>query len=343
MFGIPLYALVKASPPSGGSVPIVSAVSYDVVDTSGGGQRVVVTVNSSTGCTAISAGGVAFTSFAIDDATHVSGIPGAHAAGTVDVVVTNATGPSTTGTGLIEYFTPLSLTPTCALMSGSYAVVGTQGVDAVGTWTDSSGNGNNVVSDGGISAPAASNGVPDFVAADSLFLASLQYLASSGGSPPDLATLAAGTLVTFLEPDLSSGASTPTSYEDGVVAGGYASGLNLCYNDDGITMQAYDEVVAAYIRPTEVAAATGQRHFAAARWNSSTWGCKVNSNTFSNVTADATALADGVVSILEIGRSFLGSRYFDGRIFCLLTYASALSDANVTKIYKWGRQRGIAA
>lgn len=340
MFGIPLYALVKASPPSGGSVPVVSAVSYDIVDTSGGGQRVVVTVNSSTGCTAISAGGVAFTSFAIDDATHVSGIPGARAAGTVDVVVTNATGPSTTGTNLIEYFTPLSLTPTCALMSGSYAVVGTQGVDAIGTWTDSSGNANHAVSIDGISAPAALNGMPDFVAGDALALSIAQSLASSGGSPPDLATLNAGTQIAFFEPDASSGAAS-ASYEDAVVLIGVNTSNGIVYNDDGTTFEMYDGGIGGYIRMPVVAASTGIKHFVCGRWNNTTWDCKVNGNAFQAETASSN-LVDAVTgATTTIGAS--GTRNYDGRVCTVLVYASALSDANVTKIYKWGRQRGIAA
>ena len=120
----------------GGSVPVVTAVSYGVVSTAGGGSRVVVTVNSSTGCTGITAGAVAFTSFTIDDATHVSGIPGAHAAGVVNVVVTNATGPSTTGTGLIEYWHPTQLSPKVHASAGGYVL---------GTWTDTRSLANNLV------------------------------------------------------------------------------------------------------------------------------------------------------------------------------------------------------
>lgn len=128
----------------GGSVPVVSAVSYGVVDTAGGGQREVVTVDSSTGCTAIAAGGVSFASFAIDDATHVSGIPGAHAAGVVDVVVTNATGDSTTGTGLIEYWTPAQVTGISAYLDANKGVTLGTGTN-VTAWLDQSSNARNFV------------------------------------------------------------------------------------------------------------------------------------------------------------------------------------------------------
>lgn len=328
-----------------GTVPVVSAVSYSVVDTAGGGERVVVTVDSSTGCTSISAGGANFTSFAIDDATHVSGVPAAHAAGVVDVVVTNATGPSTTGTGLIEYFSPLDLTPTLALLPGDYAVVGTQGVNAVGTWQDSSGNNYDAVSAGGVSAPAATvSGVPDFVAADLLHLSIPASLASAGGSPPDLATLSNGTQIAFFEPDQSSGAAS-TDYADAVVMCGDGASAGICYNDDGITWEAYDEVGLVYRRPTATAAAVSQKHFACGRWSGSTWDCRTN-GSLQTTTADANVLSNGNVGPnTELGRSFPDSsgRYLDGRIHAVLVYATALSIANLTKIRSWGQQRGIAA
>lgn len=328
-----------------GNIAVVSAVSFGVVDTAGGGQRVVVTVNDSTGCTAITAGGVAFTSFAIDDGTHVSGIPGAHAAGVVDVVVTNTYGDSTTGTGLIEYFTPLSLTPTCALMPGDYAVVGTQTVDAVGTWTDSSGNSNNAVSNGGVNAPVAVSGVPDFVAADTLFLSIAQSLAQAfPGYPPDMATLGAGTQINFFEPDLSSGAEAVASYEDAVVSCGSGASAGITYSDAGISWEAYDDVGVAYIRSPAVAAATGVKHYAAGRWNGTTWSCFVNGSAEQTVTAGSAVLSNGNVGAsTEIGRSWAGARYFDGRVRCMLVYPTAISNANITKIRGWGQQRGIAS
>lgn len=339
---IPFAFLAPAAP--SGAVAIVSAVSYGVVDLAGGGKRVVVTVDSSTGTMAIKGGGVAFTDFAIDDATHVSGVPGAHAAGVVDVVVTNGAGDSTTGTGLIEYFSPHSISPTCELLPGAYAVAGTQGGDAVGTWTDSSGNGNHAVSVGGVSAPVAADGVPDFVAADALYLSINRSIASATGSPPDMATLGAGTQIVFVEPDASSGAASP-DYDDAVVMIGAGASAGIVYNDDGITWEAYDEVSGLYIRPDVEAAAVGVKHFACARWNGATWSCRVNGGAFNSVAADAPGnLSNGNVgATTHLGRSYSGARYLDGREHCVLMFATALSDANVTKIFRWGQQRGIAA
>lgn len=331
------------------AVPVVSAVSYDVVDPAGGGERVVVTVNDSTGCTAIKSdvggGEVAWTSFAIDDGTHVSGIPGAHASGVVDVVVTNATGDSTTGTGLIEYFCAHDLTPTCELLPGAYAVIGTQGVDAVGTWTDASGSANHAQSLGGVNAPPVSAlGTPDFVPATAEHLHITQSLASAGGSPPDMATLGAGTQCACFEADAGGGAAS-LHYEDAVILCGNGASAGICYSDDGIAWEAYDEgAFADYRRTTDVAAATGVKHFAAGRWNGTAWQAKANGGAFAGVTADSAVLSNGNVgAATEIGRSYGGTRYYDGRVNMVLVFATALSDANVNKIRAWAQQRGWAA
>ncbi len=139
-----------------GAVPVVSAITYAVGNPAGGGTtRRVVTVNDSTGCTGIKAGGVAFTSFAIDSSFTVSGIPGAHAAGVVDVVVTNATGDSTTGTGLYEYWAPTTETLGTFHEAPNYTrTTGTDGVwvATVGTNLTQTGNPD----------PVASGGAPDF-------------------------------------------------------------------------------------------------------------------------------------------------------------------------------------
>lgn len=89
----------------------VLGINHDVIDVAGGGQRVVVEVSSSAGCTGITIGGVACSDFMIDDATHVSGVPSAHASGVVDVVVMSDDGPSTRGIGLVEYWSPPAVAP----------------------------------------------------------------------------------------------------------------------------------------------------------------------------------------------------------------------------------------
>lgn len=137
--------------PSSGTVPVVSAVSPNVGDIAGAGGFVTITVDSSTGCTGATLGGVAMTSFSIVDATHVKGIPGAHAAAVVDAVVTNATGASTTGTALFEYFNPATL---AAVKFFVHANKGVTGGGAVSAWLDQSSNALNFVQATGGFKPA---------------------------------------------------------------------------------------------------------------------------------------------------------------------------------------------
>lgn len=328
--------------PTGGAT-VVSSVSYTYVDPAGGGERIVVTVDDSAGCTSITVAGTDFTDFAIDDATHVSGVPGPSLSGVYDLYVINATGPSTGGTGLIEYFSPIDLNPTCMLTPGNYAVVGTQGVDAVGTWADISGQGNDAVSVDFISAPATDpSGVPDFVAIDALNLIINSSLGSANGSPPDMCELGSGTEIAFVDPDLTSGAED-IYYSDAIIAGGNGASAGLTYSDAGLTWEAYDEVSGLYLRPVSTAAAPGAKHFTCGRWNGSLWEHRANDTSFNSVTADASVLSNGNVGPSTIiGMSYTGTRYFDGRINAFITYATALSGADIDKIYGWGRQRGIA-
>ena len=93
---------------------VVSAISPNT-GAAAGGDAVSITVDSSVGCTGATVGGVALTSFAIVDATHVSGTTGAHAAGAVDVIVTNAEGSGTLAGGFTysaAAFDPLTLPDT---------------------------------------------------------------------------------------------------------------------------------------------------------------------------------------------------------------------------------------
>ena len=82
----------------------VTAIAPALGDTWGGGGRVVITVDTSVGATGASLGGVPLTDFAIDDESHLSGVPGAHEAGVVDVVVDGAV-----GAGLFEYWSPAQI------------------------------------------------------------------------------------------------------------------------------------------------------------------------------------------------------------------------------------------
>jgi hypothetical protein len=117
-------------------VPVIpalaGALNFSRVDITGGGQRVVVPVADSTGCIAITAGGVPFTAFAIDDATHVSGVPGAHESGLFDLLVFTASGPI--ARGALRYWSPLEVTGVTRYFEASQGVTSSSG--AVSQWVE---------------------------------------------------------------------------------------------------------------------------------------------------------------------------------------------------------------
>lgn len=103
-----------------------------LADPEGGGGRVVITVRDATGLSGAALGGVPLTDFAIDDDTHVSGVPGAHAAGVVDVVVEGASA-QTCAAGF-EYWTPAQINGIDAYLDANKGVTESEG--AVSAWLD---------------------------------------------------------------------------------------------------------------------------------------------------------------------------------------------------------------
>jgi hypothetical protein len=88
----------------GGSVPTVSSITPAGGDLAGS-LTVVIAGSNFTGTTGVTIGGGAATSVSADSDGQITCVTPAHAdTGAHDVVVTNATGPSTTGTGLYTYY-----------------------------------------------------------------------------------------------------------------------------------------------------------------------------------------------------------------------------------------------
>lgn len=87
---------------SSGTAPTVIGIA-PAYGPAAGGTLVTIEVDDSTGCTSATVGGVALGGFAIVDATHVQGTTGLHAAGNVDVDVTNAIGTSAPLVGGFRY------------------------------------------------------------------------------------------------------------------------------------------------------------------------------------------------------------------------------------------------
>src|SRR5690242_5245124 len=93
------------SPYATASVPVINSVSPSSAAAAGG---TLVIVNGSgfaavTGASSVKFGANNATSYVVVSDTKIAAVTPAHAAGAVDVVVTNGTGPSTTGTSKLTY------------------------------------------------------------------------------------------------------------------------------------------------------------------------------------------------------------------------------------------------
>lgn len=319
------FSFIKTAT-GGGSVPVVSAVSYDVVDTAGGGQRVVVTVNSSTGCTAIAAGGVAFTSFAIDDGTHVSGIPGAHAAGVVDVVVTNATGPSTTGTGLIEYWSPATPATPAQWTKANYTG---------SPWTAT--NGVNLTE--ATNAPATGSAVGGFTPAN--FDGTNDKLAGSAVPYSNLNGSITFASLVYID-TMASGVVNP--YEDSCLLADSDGAFGVSFGDIASvkTLRAFAYNGAGYdtVDVTTAAFLTGAWVLVFVRYDGSanTFEGGANANTLASGSANGAYTY--AAQTMKVGTDYAGTgKFFDGKMLEHIVWNSAISDANRTKLRKYVNQR----
>ena len=115
------------------STPTVTAIS-PVSGTTVGGTPVTITGTGFTPTVnSVTIGGVAATSVVRVSATSITAITGAHAAGLVNVVVTNSDTGVGTGTGLYTYVTPISTPTVTAISPVSGTTVGGTPVTITGT------------------------------------------------------------------------------------------------------------------------------------------------------------------------------------------------------------------
>jgi hypothetical protein len=320
------FAFIRAAA-GGGAVPVVYSVSYTFVDTDGGGQRVVVEVDDSTGCTAIKAGGVSFASFATDDSTHVSGVPGAHSAGVVDVVVTNAGGDSTTGTGLIEYWQP-GTEASCTLLveMADYAVSG-----GVGTWTARVGG--DFVNGG--TAPTNSSGEPVFSGAGYLFSAdnASALLGASGGA-----------IFSVQAPTSEDNPEQSLPYNNKAIwSKQYSGPFELWNATDGVAQwygfTLFDGSTYPSTRATVASLTTG-RHASVATYNASRMRLSVNGSALAGSTQATTGgpLTYGGFPI-NLGADWTFNTLFSGSIRAFVTFNVEADEALATRCYWWASQR----
>ncbi len=116
-------------PPDTGGPGGPCGVAPALGDTAGGGGRVVVTVPDTAGVATVTLGGAPLTDLVVIDGTRVSGVPGPHAAGVVDVTLDGvAACPSA-----FEYWTPAQITGIDAYLDADKGIAGD---GPVATWGD---------------------------------------------------------------------------------------------------------------------------------------------------------------------------------------------------------------
>lgn len=319
--------------------PVAISVNLGGVVDTAGSSTIVVTGENYLAGDAVSIGGTPCTSVVVNSSTQITCVTPALAAGVHNLLVSRDDADSgSSGDGLIRAWDlEVPGTPTLALLPGGYSVVGTQGVDAVGTWTDASGNGNHAVSVGGASAPVEVDGVPLFNATDSLHLAISQSFAASGIYPPALADPDSGTVGAICVPD-GLPANAAYYYNPGLCAGSAAS-PGLYVVDVGPKFVAYDGV--DYVSAFADSVPDTTPAFVAGAWDSTGLYCRSNGGDLEFVpynSPQASISAANVGSITYVGRSY--NDYFNGALRMLVMWREQLSNDDLSKLRFWAQRKG---
>lgn len=303
-------------------VPTVTSLSTALGDVGGAAAgNVDVTVNGTgfiSGCTC-TLGAVTFVS-----STELTVAPGAHAAGAIDVDVTNPdTQISTGGTGAYTYFSPASKVLTSYLDKGQYVV---------GTWTGlasaGASNGRNFTQVDAAKKPAASSGSPNFDGSN-------DSLSSGAVAASDIITTSAYTI--RLVANLDTVAAPGNVWQEAALW--TESGANICITatSDGIRVGHYEAV---FKTTTAVALATGTTALIQVWYDGVNIHCQVNDTACAPVAAAALASVAGGV---YLGATYdLSTAFIDGLISHVSTMQTDDS-ANNAQYLAWAQAcRGIA-
>lgn len=323
-------------------------------DPTGGTGIVIYGASFVSGCSVTfeQAGIVIGTSPAVtffDAATLVATTP-ALPVGTYDVIVTNPDlqNSGATGNGLHVSWHPSVLSPTGLWMPGGYSVTGTQGVDAVGTWIDSSGNGRDLVSNSsaapGYAPEAAAGGWPEFRGDTAVgrFLdggANFYYLSGPVYHPDYLTTFEAGTLVTFVRPRARP--IDATDYFNASFVAGAAATPNLQISSKGFKAVGYTDATALYETVRAGRGRTGAVSMAAVSWDVDNLYVTVNEHAPIATPIGGIGLSGSNMQWLEVGRSYAGSQYADGDVLLICAVNGTLTAAEFATFHAWAAVYGL--
>jgi hypothetical protein len=325
------------------SPPTVLAIDRTLGDTLGGGSRVVFQVDDSSGAVSAALGGVNVTSFSIDDTTHVSGIPGAHAAGHVNATVTNGVGTSSPLVSAYEYWNPaVPMAPTLFAERGDYTTPGSVGhLVARSSTVSATFNAANAGT-----SPTDSSGAPLFVKANSTHLDEATMAASDWLIGRARAT---GCTIAVVLDIVSITAQGANVFDNQMVIGDTFQNAGLYIGGSGANKAILDITTAGSVDQQAIVTipTTGRAVVVGERDSSGTPFVKITADSGPTWTNGPTLASDtdsgGTVimgkSVYSAGHGAAAQAYLDATVLAVVTVKQGWSDADVTKFFKWAAAR----
>lgn len=321
---------LRVAPGSGAGAAI--ALNHAIGDTLGGGT-VIITGTGFTGATAVTFGGTAASSYIVDSSTQISAVVAAHTAGLGNVIVTTPQGVSTLTNGY-EFWSPTVSTPNVFFDRG-YATPG-----GVGTLTMRSGTTTCTTRVSGVGGvPDDASGIPDFVRANNDVLTG----PGTGGTLSLTNAWGTGDMTVMAVVDIDSisagdgGGFTYTN--DSIVAdvAGYAALQLGGAGKDKAKIVYYDGAIKKVELSIGTDPVTGRKVLAGKKVSGV---LKLTQDGVTYATGDtAGALDAGATGEVAIGAWLANSKFFDGRIKCIVMDDVAWSDADISKFYRWAAAR----
>lgn len=320
-----------AGPPWGDSVaPIISSINYSQGDVAGAGQSIVITGDNLTSTSSVKFGTTPATIISKSALAVTVTLP-AHAAGTVDVSVTNAVG-TTTSAGAFEFWSPTQLSPKIWCRSPNYSISGS------GTFTD-----DGSLSDDFVEAtnyPSAGTSIGS-VSPTVKFDGSNDFLSNT---TPWSTVIPNGTLLVWCLFYADSVEAEAATHDGNLVTDSINAEIGMDISTSGFSASVLDDAL-TYTRSGFISCSAGSWKLGLLACNPSDVGSEgkiaVNDSSWTtwSVSGGYNAFTPGNVK-LGVGYE---TRYFDGKMADVGVVNAVVSAGNVIKLRKYMQQRyGVA-
>lgn len=339
--------------PSGANAPTISALNYSLGDVAGAGNSIVITGTNLDTVTSVSFGGTS-ASITAQDATTVTVTLPSHAAGVVDVSVTNPDG-SATSVNAFEFWAPTT-DAACTLLFDCVS----SAYDAVtGTWVARySAVANSNLTNGSATYHSATDGAPTFDG-DSATEAGLLQAAGptwanywganvAGEFAGSVAAVYSSTSTNALDLVTSPYGNPQAVGNENSSSGTFGLGFGNDAGTPSVYAHTYIAGGAAY-KAIAVPATAGNLHAVVTRWGTGAGSFDLSLNGdlvgagFATVAtaagSDITYSAYPISCGLSYPDSVATSQSFAGVLRAFAVLNAKASDTFVTKFYSWSRQR----